>query len=381
MEAWSTHQLIQQGKDALDTASLTSLRQYAQALKAQRLPVVFTLNHVAKITGVPYPVLLNTVNRKRETANYKMFAISKRSGGRRHIHAVHKHLHRVHQFINQEILQQVKPHYAAQAFHPGGGIRQCAQMHCGARWLFQFDLQDFFYSVNETAVYEVFKGLGYKPLLAFEFARLCTTTRLPQSKKSLLAIDHRAKHLKKYKLYSLLNKPIGVLPQGAATSPMLSNLVAMPMDQTLEKLANELGAVYTRYADDITLSLTEQLPSGITTGDIHRKITRAITQHGFELNKKKTRVAGPGSKKVVLGLLVDGQSPRLSKQMYKRIERLLYACGKFGLEATAKHEGFDSVLGFENHLAGLIAFTKDVDVERWGEFSQEFYTITPYVSA
>ena len=60
---------------------------------------------------------------------------------------------------------------------------------------------------------------------------------------------------------------------------------------------------------------------------------------------------------------------------------LLYACGKFGLEATAKHEGFDSVVGFENHLAGLIAFTKDVDVERWGEFSQEFYTITPYVSA
>ena len=381
MEAWSTHQLIQQGKDALDTASLTSLRQYAQALKAQRLPVVFTLNHLAKITGVPYPVLLNTVNRKRETANYKMFAISKRSGGRRHIHAVHKHLHRVHQFINQEILQKVQPHYAAQAFHPGGGIRQCAQMHCGARWLFQFDLQDFFYSVNETAVYEVFKGLGYKPLLAFEFARLCTTTRLPQSKKSLLAIDHRAKHLKKYKLYSLLNKPIGVLPQGAATSPMLSNLVTMPMDQTLEKLANELGAVYTRYADDITLSLTEQLPSGITTGDIHRKITRAITQHGFELNKKKTRVAGPGSKKVVLGLLVDGQSPRLSKQMYKRIERLIYACGKFGLEATARHEGFDSVVGFENHLAGLIAFTKDVDVERWGEFSQEFYTITPYVSA
>lgn len=162
---------------------------------------------------------------------------------------------------------------------------------------------------------------------------------------------------------------------------MLSNLVAMPMDQTLEKLANELGAVYTRYADDITLSLTEQLPSGMTTGDIHRKITRAITQHGFELNKKKTRVAGPGSKKVVLGLLVDSQSPRLSKPMYKRIERLLYACGKFGLEATAKHEGFDSVLGFENHLAGLIAFTKDVDVERWGEFSQEFYTITPYVSA
>jgi len=372
MEAWSTHQLIEQGKDHLDAASLASLRQYAQGLKAKRLPVVFTLNHVAKITSVPYPLLLNTVNRKRETANYKMFAISKRSGGRRHIHAVHKHLHRVHQFINQEILQKVQPHYAAHAFHPGGGIRQCAQMHCRARWLFQFDLQDFFYSVNEIAVYKVFKGLGYKPLLAFELARLCTTTRLPQCKKSLLMTDCRPNYFKKYQFYNPQNTPMGVLPQGAATSPMLSNLVAMQMDQALEKVANKLGAVYTRYADDITLSLTDRLPDGVTAGDIHRMVLRAITEHGFELNKKKTRVAGPGSKKVVLGLLVDGQSPRLSKPMYKRIERLLYACGKFGLEATAKHEGFDSVLGFENHLAGLIAFTKDVDVERWGGFDSAF---------
>lgn len=372
MEAWSTHQLTQQGSETLDVTSLANLRLYAQALKAKRLPVVFTLNHVAKITGVPYPVLLNTVARKREAANYKMFAISKRSGGRRHIHAVHKHLHRVHQFINQEILQQVQPHYAAQAFHPGGGIRQCAQMHCGARWLFQFDLQDFFYSINEIAVYNVFKELGYKPLLAFELARLCTTTRLPKHKKNLLLSSHRSEHFKGYKFYHSVRTPVGVLPQGAATSPMLSNLVAKQMDQAFTKLSDELGAVYTRYADDITLSLAERLPDGVTTGAIHSRVQRIITGHGFQPNKNKTRIAGPGSKKIVLGLLVDGEAPRLSKQMYKRVERLLYACNKFGLEAIAAHEGFDSALGFYNHLAGLIAFTKDVDVERWGEFNSVF---------
>lgn len=372
METWSTHQLIQQGKDTLNSESLLSLRQYAQALKAKQLPVVFTLNHLAKITGVPYPVLFSTANRNREAANYKMFAISKRSGGRRHIHSVHKHLHRAHQFINQEILQRVQPHYAAQAFHPGGGIRQSAQMHCGARWLFQFDLQDFFYSINEVAVYRVFKGLGYRPLLAFEFARLCTTTRLPKHKKHWLLLNHSSEHFKAYKFYRSACTPMGVLPQGAATSPMLSNLVAKEMDQAFAKLSAELGAVYTRYADDITLSLADRLPNGVTTGDIHRKVRRIITKHGFQLNKNKTRVAGPGSKKVVLGLLVDGETPRLSKQMYKRIERLLYACNKFGLEATAKHEGFDSALGFYNHLAGLIAFTKDVDLERWGGFDSVF---------
>lgn len=238
-------------------------------------------------------------------------------------------------------------------------------MHCGARWLFQFDLQDFFfYSINEVDVYKVFKGLGYKPLLAFELARLCTTTRLPKHKKYLLLPSHRSEHFKGYKFYHSAHTSVGVLPQGAATSPMLSNLAAKQMDQAFATLSDELGAVYTRYADDITLSLAERLPDGVTTGAIYRRVQQIIKGYGFQSNKNKTRVAGPGSKKVVLGLLVDGQSLRLSKQMYRRIERLLYACNKFGLEATAAHEGFDSTLGFYNYLAGLIAFTKDVDLER-----------------
>lgn len=376
METWSTHQLIQQGKNQLTSDSLSHLRHYAQNLKSQKLPVIFTLNHLAKITGVPYSLLFNTVKRKREAANYKMFAISKRSGGRRHIHVVHKQLHRVQQFINQEILQKVKPHSAAQAFYSGGGVQQCAQMHCNARWLFQFDLQNFFHSINEIEAYEVFEGLGYKPLLAFELARLCTTTRLPKHNRSLLLPNHRQGYPKCYKFYHWPSTPLGVLPQGAASSPMLSNLVAMELDKHLQQLADELGAVYTRYADDITLSLANDLPKQITVGKVHRKVTKLIRLYGYQVNKNKTRVAGPGSKKLVLGLLVDSNTPRLSKQTYKRIERLLYACKKYGVISTASHEGFNSALGFYNHLSGLVAYTKSVDTQRWEEFNQSFKALS-----
>lgn len=186
-------------------------------------------------------------------------------------------------------------------------------MHCGARWLFQFDLQDFFYSVNEIAVYNVFKGLGYKPLLAFELARLCTTTRLPKHKKHLLLSSHRSERFKGYRFYHSARTPVGVLPQGAATSPMLSNLVAKQMDQAFATLSDELGAVYTRYADDITLSLAERLPDGVTTGTIYRRVQQIIKGHGFQSNKNKTRVAGPGSKKGCTRLACRWPKPEIQQ--------------------------------------------------------------------
>ena len=91
-------------------------------------------------------------------------------------------------------------------------------------------------------------------------------------------------------------------PQGAPTSPMLSNLAAFDLDQKLTAFADLSGFVYTRYADDLTFSACGELPARMSIGDIHRTIVDTIRKCGFRENLKKTRVAGPGSKKVVLGL-------------------------------------------------------------------------------
>lgn len=129
----------------------------------------------------------------------------------------------------------------------------------------------------------------------------------------------------------------------------------------------------------ITPSVAEQEGQQTET-----EATGAPQKHHYTLNQQvgsitenvsKIRVAGPGSKKIVLGLLVDGNVPRLSKQTYKRIERHLYSIKKFGLSEVARHEKFDSPIGFYNHVAGLIAFVKDVDNARWLEFSQKFVSI------
>lgn len=388
METWSTHHLYQLASSTLGLRKAGSLQRYAQQLTLKKLAVVFTLGHLSKITGVTYKVLRDSVNRKREAANYRMYAVKKRSGGRRFIHSVSKDLFKVQRFVNKEILQNCIPHSSSFAFHKSGGIRQCATMHCGARWLFQFDLTDFFYDITEIDAYRIFQSLGYRNLLAFELARLCTTTHLPQRLNRLLfhnASRHHfgldstlhgkgSGHERSTLSYPEIIGRVGVLPQGAPTSPMLSNLAARRLDESLHLYALDYGFVYTRYADDITISAST-IPTQQSVGDIHRCIVRRIREAGFRENRKKTRVAGPGSKKVVLGLLVDGEEPRISRETYRRIDRHLYATEKFGLHDTASHEGFESAFGFFNHLSGLIAFVKDVDEERWEAFSNRFKKI------
>lgn len=382
METWSTHHLFKEAAAVHDAETALEIRRYAENLISKGHPVVFSLEHLSRITRVSYAMLRATVERKRESANYRMFAVSKRSGGLRFIHAVTGDLQIVQRFINQDILQKCRNHPASFAFHASGGIRKCAAQHCGARWLFQFDLSDFFYSVNEVEVFKIFRELGYRDLLAFELARLCTTTRLPRNKSEYLKFRPSQPRLQRVgaetngeKLpYPLTKGELGVLPQGAPTSPMLSNLAAMKLDLLLSAFADEFGFVYTRYADDITISAVN-LPGSLAIGAIHHRIISCIRKAGFDDNREKTRIAGPGSKKAVLGLLVDGPEPRISRETYKRIDRHLHAAKIYGLEETAAHEGFDSTFGFHNHLAGLVRFVHDVDKKRWAEFSQRLTSI------
>lgn len=381
METWSVHHLFQEAIDKLDDEQACQVQRYAARLIGEGLPVIFSLRHLAKITGTDYDFLHDTVDRRRDGVNYRMFTITKRSGGRRFIHAVSGKLLAVQQFINSEILQRTQPHSASFAFHPSGGIRKCAAQHCGAGWLFQFDLADFFFSIPESRVYNSFCQLGYRPLLAFELARICTTTHLPKyvrlkrSKRKNSCDSGFLPENKNCKRFPYTPQwSMGVLPQGAPTSPMLSNLATRQLDEVLHKFAREQGFVYTRYADDLTLS-SSRLPTGVSAGTVRRNIIDLIRKNGFVENRGKIRLAGPGARKVVLGLLVDGERPRLSKQMYKRIDRHLYASEKFGIAKTAVHWGFESAYGFYNHLCGLIAFTKDVDPKQWDKFSSRLHRI------
>jgi len=376
MEIWSIHHFFKQAENSLGNKKAHNLFCYVHELRNKGLPVIFSLAHLSKITGINYGLLYNSVQRKRERVNYKLFRIRKRSSQKwRFIHSVRQPLFTLHQFINSEILQKSPLHPAAMAFHRNGGIKKCAAAHCGARFLFQFDLADFFYSITEIDVYKVFRDLGYKKLLAFELARLCTTTHLPKKHYNYLR-DYSQEVCLKNHPYKISGH-LGVLPQGAPTSPMLSNLVAARLDEKLSSFALQHQIVYTRYADDITLSM-HRIPPGFDKRRMYHHIVSIIRSCHFRANKQKFHFSGPGSRKMVLGLLVDGEKPRLSKKMRGKIDNYLYALKKYqDWNAVAQHYDFRSSIGFYNHLLGMIAFVKDVDFSRWNKFNERLAELPP----
>lgn len=153
----------------------------------------------------------------------------------------------------------------------------------------------------------------------------------------------------------------GYLPQGAPTSPMLANLVMRSFDKTLRALASQSGFIYTRYADDITLS-TEHGSSRSQCVQLLHNIYELLSSVGLRPNLTKTAVVPPGAKKIVLGLLVNGDEPRLSREFRMRMRQHLHYLAKpNGPVEHAKARKFASVSGLRHHLQGLAAYAKQID--------------------
>ena len=120
-----------------------------------------------------------------------------------------------------------------------------------------------------------------------------------------------------------------VLPQGAPTSPILSNIVCQKLDFLLTGVAKRFGLKYSRYADDITFSSMHNVyqPGSEFIGELHR----IITQQNFNIKESKTRLQKDGYRKEVTGLLVN-EIPNVQKRYIKQLRMWIYLWEKYGYE-------------------------------------------------
>lgn len=357
---WSPQHYISFGKaKGVDQNVLNSAAdQIDRVLSGQyRLPSVLTLNHLAYRTDVSYKVLRTLVERSH-LSPYRHFYIRKRAGGKRLISIPSAELMTVQRWIAHHILREIPVHQSSFAFSPGNSIVQCAARHTGARWIVKMDVADFFGSITEIQVYRVFKGLGYQPLVAFELARICTH-QLERSRKHLLKSWQVWRPRAAIPNYQ--NRTMGRLPQGAPTSPMLSNLVMRDIDPILAAVARKAGMTYTRYSDDLTFSTRDSDFERAKALLMIQEISSTLKSFGLFPKKKKTVVVPPGARKVVLGLLVDGDIPRLPPAFKDLLRQHLYYLKKVGPFEHAKARNFETVGGMYRHIRGLIDFAKMVE--------------------
>jgi len=262
----------------------------------------------------------------------------------------------VQRWLHSNILLKAKTHVSSTAYQAHCSPAENAREHCAARWLVKIDVKNFFESISERQVYHAFRTLGYPALLAFEFARLCT--RFPWGKAKAKLRRWRTNR-KPYAILAYKTTFVGHLPQGAPTSPMLANIVCARLDEQLSALARQHGCHFTRYADDIVFS-GDNLDRN-KARNLVRHISRLLSTFGFRANERKTHIVPPGARKVVTGLLVDNDQPHLTKQFRDRILVHLYHAKARGLEAHCRRRRFRSLLGFRNHLSGLITYAEHID--------------------
>lgn len=314
----------------------------AQQLKRLDLPVVETGVQLAQAIGFSPKRLkwLAFHSEQTRSCNYFYFTVPKRSGGERQLAAPRPHIDACCRWILREIVNKIPIHQAAHGFVPGKNIGSNAEIHTQQQFVVNLDLQDFFPAVEFRRVRGLFKSLGYNGQIATLLALL--TTEAPReetpSPAGSLWTATGPRHL----------------PQGACTSPAISNLICRTLDRRLSGLCKSLSWNYSRYADDLTFSASAV--AGERVGYMLHRIRGIVRDEGFQVNESKTRIQRPSQAQMVTGLVVnDGVS--VSRSTIRKLRAILHNASRHGLESQNR----DGHPNFAAWLEGMLGHVANVD--------------------
>ena len=337
---------------------LADRKSNIERLAELSLPILATPGDVAQPMGITIPQL-RWLAFHAETAtrtHYVTFTVPKKSGGTRQLAAPHRKLRIAQEWILANILSKVPVHDAAHGFVPGKSTLTNAQPHVGRGVVLNADLENFFPTINFSRVKGAFRWLGYSPAVATILALVCTEsprqTVIYDGTTYFVAMGQRS------------------LPQGACTSPALSNLVSRRLDKRLAGLAARLGWNYTRYADDLTLSGSGDAAKQV--GYVMARLRHIAQEEGFAVNEKKTRVQRQSTRQSVTGVVVN-QRPGVPRPLVRRIRAILHRARREGL----KPQNRQNIAHFESWLSGMIAYISMLNPEQGRRLKGDFEALFP----
>lgn len=313
-------------------------------------------NELAAFFGLSYTALARIIYKTDEAYKYHQFEIPKKNGGHRKISAPAKKLKRLQGRLKEVFYEIYPTRPSAHGFAKDKSIVSNAERHLDKKFIFNIDLADFFGSIHFGRIRNLFKSspFNFNNSVSTILAQICCF------KNSL--------------------------PQGAPTSPILSNMIAWKMDSQLQHLAKITNGTYTRYADDISFSYTSKkrrLPEEVVIlrdGEASpgSALTHIIEGNGFVINYDKVRLCGPLSRMEVTGLTVN-EFPNVKRQYVKQISSMLHAWRKHGYELAEKefnekydhrHRASVRPKSFFHVVKGKLAFLRSVRSGRNSVFNK-----------
>ena len=287
--------------------------------------------------------------------HYRRWWIRKRGDRFRLIEAPKPTMRELQRSLLRDVLAAEPPHEAAHGFVTGRSVLTHASLHSARRTLVVLDLEDFFSTISEARVRGVFRSMGYPREVAGSLAGLCTTVApkdvLDQMQRMSIASSTTSQRSQRARLAA------PHLPQGAPTSPALSNLCARRLDARLSGLAASRGATYSRYADDLAFSGDGGLSHGID--ELIALIAAIAADEGFAVNFRKTRVMRSGRRQRLTGLVVN-KHPNVQRSELDQLKAILTNCVRHGPESQNRAQRPD----FRAFLEGKVSWVEAVNPHR-----------------
>jgi len=255
---------------------------------------------------------------------YNHFYLKKRRGGHRAISAPKSELLSIQKAIYHQILLPVDIHPAATGFRPGISIADNARPHLGHNQVLKTDIRHFFGSIKRRKVIKAFIALGYQNNISKVLAELCCLVRS--------------------------------LPQGAPTSPALSNIIAYEMDKRLQDLSNEYHLTYTRYADDLTFS-----GDSIDPQILLPLIDQILSLDRFKLKDIKTRFIRKNRRKIITGVSISsGDKLTIPRAKKRELRKNIHFILTKGLVEHQRYIGSTDPL-YLKRIIGYLSYWRSIE--------------------
>ncbi len=288
-------------------------RDLAELSKRLGRPCLRVTQHSAQVANT-------SVDNEPISLKYRWHRIPKRSGGTRLLHSPNPVLKKVQRQLLRRVFGRLKVHPAAHGFHRGRSIVTHARLHVGQAVVVRIDIEDFFTKTRCDRLHKYFRRIGWNRRAARMLVKLCTKR---------------------------LGSRIG-LPQGAPTSPILSNLVNYGLDARLSGLARKSGARYSRYADDMIFSFAQDDRRFIR--GVIRRVRRILNENGYRMHgRSKLRVLRRHQRQTVTGLVVNDkvQLPRKTRRWLRAVEHHI----KTGRRASLNRDQLQGWRALEHMIA------------------------------
>ena len=246
----------------------------------------------------------------------------KRSGGAREIKSPRVFLKVIQQFLADYFLVGLPISDAVFSYRAGASIQDNARRHLGATYVANIDIKDFFGSIKKDRVIALLTDNGWPSKAAELVVKLVT-------------LDD-------------------ALPQGAPTSPSISNAFLLSFDRYMEARCRRQGLSYSRYADDITMSGSNRRVIVRTIGAARRRLAE---DYGLRLNEDKTRISSRHGQQKVTGLVVNDKAipPRTFRRQVRAAFHNAAQQRNVDLERVRRLAGYLSYLKSFDELRGTSA--------------------------